>query len=338
MSIDMHAHWIPKGFADMFRQRSKTPRIYRGEDGREILDSGFTANPVPPGFDNPETRLADMDKHNISRGVLSLTPFMGIEVLPLEDSVPLCRTFNDSVSEMCATYPDRFSAFAALPLRDLNVALQEFERAMALPGIVGAVLPSEGFLTEKRAALFRPLLDAADRRCAVLMIHYGAMPGFNEKRWETTDNAHARVGSLDMQASLSQNMVTLCMTEFMKPYQNLTIMSHNLGGNIPFEIERMDHRSIIDRPKDELPSKRIRAGRFLVDCNSLGARAIELAVETYGAEKIVMGSDGTGFGMQWTADAVAKARISAGERQAILDGNAEAAIKRVVPRMAAAAE
>src|SRR5262245_25595195 len=147
MPVDMHAHWIPKGFADVFRTRSKAPRLFRGEDGREILDSGFTANPVPDAFDDPRTRLAEMDKNGITRGLLSLTPFMGIETMPLEESLPMCRTYNDSVSEMCGKWPDRFSALAALPSVDFDAMLAEFERAMGLPGMVGGVLPGDGFLT-----------------------------------------------------------------------------------------------------------------------------------------------------------------------------------------------
>jgi hypothetical protein len=32
-SVDMHFHWGPKGFADVLRQRSVRPRIFRGDDG-----------------------------------------------------------------------------------------------------------------------------------------------------------------------------------------------------------------------------------------------------------------------------------------------------------------
>ena len=65
-----------------------------------------------------------------------------------------------------------------------------------------------------------------------------------------------RIGTLDMQASLSSNMVTLCMTDILDDYPDAMIQIHNLGGNIPYEIERMDHRSLLDTPEEELPSKR----------------------------------------------------------------------------------
>jgi predicted TIM-barrel fold metal-dependent hydrolase len=141
-----------------------------------------------------------------------------------------------------------------------------------------------------------------------------------------------------MQSRLSSNMLTFCMTDFLKPYPNVTVMSHNLGGNIPFEIDRMDHRTMCDRPGEELPSKRIKAAPIIVDCNSLSGRALELAVQVYGAERIVFGSDGTDFGMDWTQKAIAEARITDAEKRAILAGNANRILSRVNSRVAAAAE
>ena len=44
----------------------------------------------------------------------------------------------------------------------MDATVAEFERAMALPGFVGAVLPCDGFLTAKRAAAFDPLLASAE--------------------------------------------------------------------------------------------------------------------------------------------------------------------------------
>ena len=75
----------------------------------------------------------------------------------------------------------------------------------------------------------------------------------------------------------------------------------------------------------------------MVDCNSLGARSIERAVEVYGVEKIVLGTDGTEFGMKWSLDAIAEARLSDAEKQAILSGNAERAMSRVITRRMAVA-
>src|ERR1700732_2733218 len=87
------------------------------------------------------------------------------------------------------------------------------------------------------------------------------------------DNARRRNGTLDMQASLSSVMVTLSLTDYLADYPDAMVHVHNLGGNIPYEVERMDHRCLLDTPNEELPSSRFRrAAPVYVDCNSFGRR------------------------------------------------------------------
>jgi len=166
MAIDMHAHWISPTLSDALRQRKTPPMISPLPEGGESLGVlGFTA-PLTPGFDDIELRVPEMDATGITRAVLSLTTVYGVESLPLAESLPLCRLFNDSVAAVCAKYPERFSGLAALPGADAGAMLAEFERAMAMPGMVGALLLGDGFLTRKRAEMYRPLFAAADRRRA----------------------------------------------------------------------------------------------------------------------------------------------------------------------------
>lgn len=336
--IDMHAHWFPQAMVDALRARTAPPYVRKGEDGREYLYSSFNPS-VMEQAESAQARLEAMDRNGVQRGVLSMTGVYGIERLPVEDALPLCQIYNNAAAEVCAQYPGRFSAFAALPLADVPAMLAEFERIMQLPGMAGALLPSDGFLSKKRADYFRPLFDAANRIGAVFMVHYGKMPNDPDApKVDNSDNPHARIGTLDMQARISQNMLTFCMTDFLDDYPNVTIMSHNLGGNIPFEVERLDHRSMLDRPQEELPSKRIRNARVIVDCNSLGARSIEAAFEVYGPGRIVYGSDGTDFGMAWTNKAIADARIPESEKASIRSGAALAALSRAGLGLRAAAE
>ena len=176
----------------------------------------------------------------------------------------------------------------------------------------------------------------------VLFIHHGPRPGDAfPKVAGGVDNARRRNGTLDMQASLSSVMVTLCLTDLLAAYPGVTVVVHNLGGNIPYEVERMDHRCLLDTPEEELPSARFRRAGVYVDCNSFGPRSIEAAVALYGAEHIVCGTDGTAFGVDWTHKALAEARIRDDEREAILSRNAAGMLARAgwgVAGMRAAAE
>ena len=324
--IDMHAHWRPAELTDALRARNGEPRIVRNQDGVEVLKTRMGEEPLSTAFDEVDFHLARMNRQGVSTSVLSLLgSFCWIEAQPLDISLPLCRLFNEGVSTLCQEHEGRFAAYAALPLVDISAAAAELERALGLPGIVGTQLPGNAFLTRKDAEAMRPLLEVANRHRAVVFIHHGPRPNdtFPNVAGDT-DNARRRNGTLHMQASLSSVMVTLSLTDYLAPYPDAMIHVHNLGGNIPYEVERMDHRSLLDTPKEELPSARFRRSKVYVDCNSFGPSAIEAAVRLYGADRIVCGTDGTEFGCEWTTKALAEAHIGEEAREKILHGNAAA--------------
>ena len=126
--------------------------------------------PLAKAFDDVEFHLARMDRQGVEVSVLSLLgSFCWVESQPLEVSVPLCRRVNDGLSAICQKHPGRFAAYAALPLMDMSAAAAELERALGLPGIVGAQLPGNAFLTRKDAETMRPLLEVANRHRAVAL-------------------------------------------------------------------------------------------------------------------------------------------------------------------------
>jgi predicted TIM-barrel fold metal-dependent hydrolase len=330
--IDMHAHWRPAELANALRERTREPRLTRNDDGAEVLRTRNGDEPLSKAFDDVQFHLQRMDRQGVTTSVLSLVGgFCWIESQPPEVSTQLCRMANDAMSGLVTEYSGRFAVFAALPLTDMNAAAAEFERALSLPGVIGTQVPGNGFLTRKDAEAMRPIMEVANRRKAVVFIHHGPRPGDPfPKVGGDTDNARRRNGTLDMQASLSSVMVTLCLTDYLAQYPDATVVVHNLGGNIPYEIERMDHRCLLDTPKEELPSSRFRRAKVFVDCNSFGPRSIEAAVRLYGAERIVCGTDGSEFGCEWTANALKEADIGQDAREKILHRNAESVIAQAL--------
>lgn len=342
MTIDMHAHWSPPELIDAFRARTEPPHIVTGDDGVEVIRSRRGEQPVADMFNDVETRLAEMDRQGITTGVLSLFgPHQWIERLPVEESLPLVRLYNDGVSAVCARHEGRFAAYASLPLADLDAAVAEFDRAIRLPGIVGAIVPANAFQTYADAEAYRPILAAANRHRAVLFIHWGPRPGDEWPRVQPgTDNFLRRLGTLDMQANLSSCTITLTMTDILDDYPDARVQIHNLGGNVPFELERMDHRNLLDTADEPLPSTRVHKPNLWFDCNSFGAKSIEMGVAAYGADRIVFGTDGTEFGCEWSANAIAESGLSEREQRMILHDNAAAMLSHLVPlaRFSEAAE
>src|SRR6185436_6116418 len=163
--IDMHAHWRPAELADALRARTKEPRILRNQDGVEVLKAPrMGEEPLAEAFDDVDFHLGRMDRQGVEVSVLSLLgSFCWVEAQPLDVSGPLCRAVNDRLSAICQEHPGRFAAYAALPLTDMAAAAAELERALGLPGMVGAQIPGNAFLTRQDAEAMRPLLDVANR-------------------------------------------------------------------------------------------------------------------------------------------------------------------------------
>jgi predicted TIM-barrel fold metal-dependent hydrolase len=331
--IDMHAHWRPVALMDALRKREREPRIVRNAQGVEVLKTRAGEETLEKAFDDVNFHLAKMERQGVTTSVLSLLgSFCWVEARPLDEAISLCRLYNDSVSKLCQENEGKFLAYAATPLRDIKAAAAELERAMSLPGMVGAQLPADAFATYKDAEKMRPILEVAHRRQAILFIHYGGLPDQPFPHLPNdVDNARRRNGTLDMQANLSAAMMTLCMTDILDAYPDAKIHVHNLGGNIPYEMERMDHRCLLDTPEEELPSARFRRAKVFVDCNSFGPHAIEAGVRAYGAERIICGTDGTEFGCEWTNKAVRDADIGEEARQKILHRNAERMLSHSAP-------
>src|SRR4030095_311582 len=160
--IDMHAHWRPAELADALRARTRDPRILRNQDGVEVLKAlRMGEEPLANAFDDVDFHLGRMDRQGVDVSVLSLLgSFCWVEAQPLDVSVPLCRIVNDRLSAICQAHPGRLAAYRALPLTDMSVAAAELERALDLPGMIGAQIPGNAFLTRKDAEAMRPLLEA----------------------------------------------------------------------------------------------------------------------------------------------------------------------------------
>lgn len=331
MTIDMHSHWIPPELAELMRTRDNAPSIKPDENGREFIHQPRGKFPLPKDYGDIDERLAAMDRNGIDVGVLSISAVFGVERLPAEEALSISQLYSDSISALHLKHPERIFGLATLPLADVELAVKEFDRALALPGIVGALIPGNAFLTLESTKPYRPLFEVAEKHGAHILVHTGMLPSDTSfPPGDEVDNSRARRVTLDMQSRISSNMITLCLTDFLDDYPNVSVQCHNLGGNIPYEIDRLDHISLDREPNKEPPSEKILKSKVMVDCNSMGVRGIERAVEVYGAHRIMLGTDGTDFGSAWSQKAIAEANISEADREAILHKNASAIISKRV--------
>jgi len=323
MAIDLHTHYLPEPVAEMMRARTQAPFISKGDDGETFhMPNGTLA--IDAGYFDMEARLEFMDAGGVAAQMLSLAGLFGADSLPAEEALPICRAFNDNVSELSRGNRSRFAGLAALPFADMDAAVAEYERARTELGLIGAVLPNNFFLSLDWAQKIAPVMAAANRLGGHIFIHPGPRP---DQRADLApghtpnvrDNPLARA-ALDVQSMVGHAMVTLLFTDYLDAYPDLSLHVANLGGTLPDVIERIDHLFVTRSPDASLPSSMAR--RVHVDCSSLGPRAIEIAVSLFGPEHIVFGTDCPIFRTDWTFQAIDNAQISEAEKEGIRTTNA----------------
>jgi predicted TIM-barrel fold metal-dependent hydrolase len=306
MTIDCHAHWIPPLLAEALRRRRAAPRIVSTEDGERFFT--YQGNrPFNAALSDLEARRALMRGYGVETQVLSLAGLFGVDCLPVEESVPLVRIFNDAVVEAQREFPNAFLGLAALPLADIRLACAELERA-CMRGLRGAILPADGFRTVATAARFSPLFEVGERLRAHFFVHPGPVEPLQEVQVRDVrgDDAWQRHIVLETQARLSEVMMTLNFSDYLNPYPAVTVQIANLGGTIPFLLERMDE---VTRERPGVPLPSMKPSHCYVDTASFGARAIELAVACFGADRIVLGTDCPIFDSARLLKALADARL-----------------------------
>ncbi|MCY4503648.1 MAG: amidohydrolase family protein [Alphaproteobacteria bacterium] len=155
--IGLEAHFATRELQRL--QAGKDERLFSGGGRRpELLDLGTG-------------RIADMDEAGIDIQVLSaVTP--GVQNLPGAEGVAFARKLNSWVAnEVVAAYPDRFRAFATLPLGQPGAAADELERSVREHGFVGCM--SYGSIDGRFLdhAEFAPLLARAEALGIPIYMH-----------------------------------------------------------------------------------------------------------------------------------------------------------------------
>src|SRR5262245_51776302 len=91
-------------------------------------------------LDIQDTRLREMDKHGIEMMILSLNAPAIQAIHATKRAIEVARQANDVLAGEVRKRPDRFAAFAALPMQDPEAAASELRRCAKELGMVGALV------------------------------------------------------------------------------------------------------------------------------------------------------------------------------------------------------
>src|SRR4030095_14938828 len=251
-------------------------------------------------LDIHDKRLHQMDEHGMEMMILSLNAPAVQAVPDSKKAYELSVRANDFLAEQVAKRPDRFQAFAALPMQDPDKATQEFERCMKDLGFRGALV--NGFsqvgtpdnVVYYDAPQFASFWDTVERLDAPFYLHprnpiaawaqiYDGHPWLLGPTWafaqETAVHALRLIGS--------------GLFDELPPLQ---IVLGHLGEGLPYSMWRIDHRNAwVKTPARHKAKKKIfeyfNANFHLTTSGNFRTQTLIDAMLEIGADRILFSTD-----------------------------------------------
>src|SRR5882757_7765084 len=224
--LDVFTHFMPKPFL-------------------ERLGELIPGHPVLAAFPRIETlwsvdaRRRLLDETDGLQQVLSLANPPIELVAPPDKSPDVARFANDGLAEVCGRHPDRFPAFiASLPMNNVDAALAEIDRAVGM-GARGIQVFTNVAGEPLSAAKFRPVFRRMAEHDLPVWVHPMRTAQF-------ADYASEKASENEIWFSFGWPYeTTACMTRLIyagifDELPGLKIISHHMGGMIPFFAGKID--------------------------------------------------------------------------------------------------
>jgi len=196
--------------------------------------------------DTREIRLEEMNQYGIRKMILS-PGSNGVEgLLDKEEALEVCQTFNEAVCEEVKANPDRFDAFAMLPLQNPEAAAIELERCVTEFGFKGCGWLSGyvyncGFIDEEK---FHPIFEAAEKLDVPLYLHPTETPHSFSAIYEGFPSLVGPVWSWS--TDTATYMLRIILSGLLDKYPKTTIVMGHLGEMLPFIMWRLENRLAIN--------------------------------------------------------------------------------------------
>nr|WP_202436599.1 amidohydrolase family protein [Streptomyces sp. SID5910] len=287
--IDVHTHYVPRGWPDLTDLGGPDAPWLRVETEKEavIMTGSAEFRRIRSDCWDAEVRLRDMDADGVRAQVVSPTPAFFHYGRSGAEAARIARIFNDLALEITAPAAGRLIPFCQVPLQDPDAACRELERAVAaghrgveIGNHVGDQdLDSEGVVTflQHCAALDVPVfVHPWDMDSSPRLDRWMA-------RWLTAMPAETHLSILAL----------VLGGVFDRIDERLRICFAHGGGSFAFWLGRMENawhgRNDVVGTSEYPPSHYV--GRFSVDSVVFDDRALRLLVDTLGEDSVMVGSD-----------------------------------------------
>jgi len=189
-------------------------------------------------------RLKLLDEAGITVQVLSAVG-PGADIMPPNAGPDFARRYNDEMARVVSGHPDRFKAFAHLPLTAPAAAADELERTVREHGFLGALIngvTDDKFLDDPA---FEPILARAEKLGVPLYLHPGIPPesvrkvyydGLNDPRLSF---AFATAG-FGWHWETAVHVLRLVLAGTLDRHPGLNLIIGHMGEGLPMFMVRVD--------------------------------------------------------------------------------------------------
>jgi aminocarboxymuconate-semialdehyde decarboxylase len=323
--IDLHTHAIAPSWPDLAAVAPWTswPSVQQTSetDGR-ILVGGRPYREIDSRCWSAERRLADMDADGVALQVVSPTPVTFCHDAPADGAAILARAQNDFLAELVAQSPERFRALGAVPLQDPARASAELRHCVQELGFLGAEIGTRVGDRELGDPDFDPFFDAAAELGALVFVHPA----------DTTLDPRLAAAGVAFGAGMPTETgvaaaALLVSGALARRRPGIRLCLAHGGGTLPWLLPRLDKGELIKNPDtpDRRPSALARS--LYSDSLTYDVDSLLLAVQRYGTEHVLLGTDYPFAAREAPAGAVIRdgdQRLTDSLRAAIGAGNARA--------------
>ena len=281
-----------------------------------------------PGIDQVgPIRIGEMDAQGIDMEAISINPAWYRAERDVATQV--VKIQNERLAEYCATYPDRFVAFASVALQFPDLAVQQLVDGVKRLGLRGAAVGASVAGDEFSDPKFHPFWAKAEELGVLIFIHPQSTPDL-ARRFKGNGWLANTIGNpLDTTIALSH----LIFEGTLDRFPGLKICSAHGGGYLPSYAPRSDNSLRVAPDMDtgvklkKKPTEYLR--QMYYDTLVFTSEALRHLAAEVGVSQLVIGTD---HPIPWQAESVdhiLKAPgFTAAERRAML-GETAAKLLRI---------
>ncbi len=325
MIIDIYTHVFPKNLFDALVDKGIGNLAKRMQSVKSVYDL--------------DSRFREMDKVDDYRQIISLPHPVLEELFEPKEASRLSSSANDGLAEMCARHPDRFAGFvAAVAMTDVDGAVQEAERAVRQLGACGIQVYTNVVGEPLEDPKFEPVFAKMSELGRPIWMHparSASMPDYPSEKKSRYEMWWCFGWPYETTVAASR----LVLSGMFDRYPGLNIVTHHLGGMIPFFDGRIETglQFLGSRTPDEdyshiLPSLKRPLieyfKMFYADTAMMGGTAgLPCGLKFFGSEHVVFASDAPFGDIAPALKALNDLPLSVEARNQIMYGNAERIVK-----------